>query len=145
MLYDMQLPPYLQQGGVPQELRLLVTKFRCSDHALAIERGRRRTPPVPRTDRVCPCCGGEGVRFGVVEDEGHFLFECTLYADLRVEYFELFQDYIPGVGQFPDTTDWDDPVARFLSHDTVRVGKFLRAAYALRLPYAQHVPWLAVG
>ena len=63
--------------------RRAITKLRLSSHHLNIETGRWRRPnPVPRAERRCRTCD-------VVEDEYHFLFECTLYK-------ESFTQVLPG-------------------------------------------------
>ena len=44
-------------------------------HRLHIESGRwNRAQPTPRENRLCSICN-------VLEDEFHFLFECSLYKD----------------------------------------------------------------
>lgn len=49
---------------------------------LEIEKGRFRKPPTPLNERICKLC-----ELNVVEDEHHFILDCTLYADLRDELF----------------------------------------------------------
>merc|ERR1712240_795106 len=48
-------------------IRSHVTKFRLSNHRLAIETGRHTTPKTPKEERFCQFCPGK------VEDEYHFL------------------------------------------------------------------------
>ena len=58
--------------------RRAMTKLRISDHPLEIEAGRyNRTPP---DDRLCIFCDKS---FMYVENEVHFVLECSLYKDLR--------------------------------------------------------------
>ena len=59
------------------EKRKSITKLRCSDHALAIEKGRHNK--LPRETRTCKVCIN-----GSVENEEHFLFDCKFYNDIRV-------------------------------------------------------------
>ena len=55
-----------------------MTKLRISDHPLQIEAGRyTRTPP---DDRICMFCNKK-VRY--IENEMHFVLECSLYNDMR--------------------------------------------------------------
>ena len=61
------------------KLRKLVSKFRCSDHKLEIEVGRRKN--VLADQRTCNIC------MNGVECEVHFLTECPLYNGLRLKYF----------------------------------------------------------
>ena len=60
-------------------LRKILTKFRCSDHVLEIEKGRHRKLDV--SERICQVCKCS------VETEMHFLQECPLYTQLREKYF----------------------------------------------------------
>ena len=70
--------PYLDY--VPNfNRRSILTKFRCSNHSLAIEKGRHRN--IPLENRICPVCKSN------VETETHFLQDCFLYKDLRTKYF----------------------------------------------------------
>ena len=54
-----------------------MTKSRVSSHRLEVEIGRWSRPvSTPFDERKCRICDK-------LEDEFHFLFECSLYADLR--------------------------------------------------------------
>ena len=61
--------------------RRSLTKFRLSNHDLAIETGRykQRNTETKKELRVCPLCN-DGI-----EDEIHFLFLCPLYKPIREE------------------------------------------------------------
>ena len=70
--------PYL--GHLPNfYARKIITKFRCSDHTLEIEKGRHKNIPVE--NRICPVCRSN------VETEIHFLQDCGEYNDPRTRYF----------------------------------------------------------
>ena len=56
-----------------------LAKFRCSSHNLRIELGRR--DKIERCEIFYIFCQKFG--FYDVKDEYHFLFSCTLYANLR--------------------------------------------------------------
>ena len=56
-----------------------LAKFRCSSHNLRIETGRK--DKIERCERLCIFC--QKIGFYDVEDEYHFIFSCTLYANLR--------------------------------------------------------------
>jgi len=61
-----------------------LTKIRVSSHRLTIETGRWEKPNViPRNERVCKECN-------TVEDEYHFVCECSLYVDLRCKYIPAY-------------------------------------------------------
>lgn len=70
--------------------RQLLTKYRLSDHQLAIERGRHRKSWLPREERVCAEC-----RSGSVETEEHFLLHCDKYTSLRDSLYSQIQHNTP--------------------------------------------------
>ena len=74
-------------------VRQQVTKFRLSAHRLAIETGRYIG--LHEEDRRCEFCPGR------VEDEVHFLFECTLLRHLRQRFLEPLISQIRGFEFFP--------------------------------------------
>ncbi len=55
-----------------------MTSLRISAHKLVIERVRYNRPPTPADQRLCPNC-----ETNQVEDEYHFLTQCSKYADDR--------------------------------------------------------------
>ena len=61
--------PYLH---LPRNLRIPLTRLRTSSHQLMTEIGRYHRPPIPVEDHLCPTCN-------VIEDEEHFMLECTQY------------------------------------------------------------------
>ena len=65
------------------EKRKLISKLRCSDHVLEIERGRHKPANTrkPVEERKCVYC-----EKGEVEDEKHFLYTCDLYTSIRLKY-----------------------------------------------------------
>ena len=62
--------------------RKALTRFRISAHTLAIERGRYTTPKTPVEQRICKHCPDK------VEDEMHFLMECSKYNEKRKILFD---------------------------------------------------------
>ena len=63
-----------------EKYRKAMSRLRMSSHRLEIETGRWRKPiSTPIEQRKCKFCN-------VLEDEFHFIIECTLYADLRRQY-----------------------------------------------------------
>lgn len=84
------MPRYVRHtGGIPFNHVKQLIRFRTGAHYLAIETGRWSNPPTPRSGRSCTKCTR-----GVVEDELHFLFECTAYSDIRQKYEgTLFQKF----------------------------------------------------
>ena len=57
-----------------------LTRFRLRNHCLAIETGDWDGTPIE--GRTCSTCEE-------VEDEAHFVFECTRYEDLRDQYIKV--------------------------------------------------------
>ena len=65
-----------------------LTKLRISAHKLEIENGRYNRKSV--ADRVCKKCN-----YNKVEDEIHFICECSLYNAERIRLFEYVNHKIP--------------------------------------------------
>ena len=86
---DYNLAPYLIQIKNYHQRKLL-TKYRLSDHNLAIEKGRHRQTWVCREHRICKHCNT-----GEIEDEGHFLTKCTKYHNIRETYYRKIEDICP--------------------------------------------------
>ena len=63
--------------------RKYFSRLRTSAHRLNIETGRHKRPPIPRESRTCNFCNNDSV-----EDECHFLLECTLTSELRSSLFK---------------------------------------------------------
>jgi hypothetical protein len=61
--------------------RRALTKLRTSSHSLSIETGRYTSPKTPANQRFCKVCDS----VDLVEDEYHFLLECSLYKEERKE------------------------------------------------------------
>ncbi len=65
-----------------RKYRVAFTKLRVCSHRLSIETGRWHKPfKIPFENRKCYACN-------VLEDEYHFLFECSLYNGLRLKYID---------------------------------------------------------
>ena len=66
-------------------LRCAYSRFRVSAHSLLVEVGRYGKFK-KRADRCCPFCTN------TVENESHFLLECSQYDTLRLKYFSAMSD-----------------------------------------------------
>ena len=55
--------------------RKLLTKFRCSNHQLEIEKGRHKK--TPKKERLCQLCAKQ------VETKKHYLTFCPLFKSIR--------------------------------------------------------------
>ena len=72
---------------MPEYLRIIVTRWRLSNHELRVETGRYVRPVLARDERTCSLCVSE------VEDEEHAIYHCPLYNTVRVKYAELLGRY----------------------------------------------------
>ena len=92
--------------NVPFHKRRMFTRLRISAHNLAIEKGRHMALP-KKPDIKCNFCGHVKTectcnRFkynrlchycNVVEDEAHFLLKCSIYNQVRTEFFTKISDF----------------------------------------------------
>ena len=67
-------------------MRKIISKIRCSDHQLEIEKGRHTK--IPREDRICNTCTK------AIEDGNHFLLECLTYKTLREMNDDNIRDFL---------------------------------------------------
>ena len=81
--------PYLTSALTRSE-RILITKLRTSDHDLEIEKGRRHKPVIPRENRFCKFCNNNQI-----EDEIHFIFECTTYEAQKSNFLRKCHNLFP--------------------------------------------------
>ena len=98
-------------------VRAQVTKFRLSNHKLAIETGRHKN--IPKELRFCPFCTNH------VETETHFLFYCPMYKMLRET---LTKD---NSGNFRHYTD-DQKLQQLLINTRKMTVTYIRKALDLR-------------
>ena len=80
--------PYLNVCGITK-FRYYLTRLCVSSHRLYIESGRWANP-VPVEDKKCNICYS-------LEDEYHFLLECSLYTDLRCQYIPRYFRFRPNM------------------------------------------------
>ena len=73
------LEPYLHEIKNIKD-RVSFTKLRLSNHQLMIEKGRHQK--INKNMCVCPFC------INKIEDELHFLLECTSFVEHRTEFFQ---------------------------------------------------------
>jgi len=99
------------------KFRRVYAKFRCSNHVLEIEQGRKNG--ILMENRICKLCERQGTI--VLEDEYHFLLKCSAYDNLRCRYSCLpqatnstFQDFINIMSS--DVADVIQDTASYLYH-----------------------------
>ena len=82
---EMDTEPFVK-CNLTKEKRSLIAQLRSGVLALAIESDRRNG--VPRDKRMCNHCKKD------VETECHFLFECELYRDERLQLYEKIPELL---------------------------------------------------
>ena len=88
-----RLQPYLISCNI-KKFRFSLSRLRVSAHRLKIESGRWARPnPIPVEQRKCNICE-------VLEDEYHFVLECSSYCDIRSKYIPLFYRRRPNMQKF---------------------------------------------
>ena len=78
-------PNCLYDSYVSDSCRTVITRWRLSNYDLAIETGRYERPMIERDQRICRTCL-------VREDEEHVFFSCPLYANIRREHPNIFNE-----------------------------------------------------
>ena len=86
-LIDLRYNHIIYNSFLPEYLRVIITRWRLSNHDLRIETGRYIRPILPRNMRVCSVCVDS------VEDEEHALYHCQLYDDVRRKFRNLLDQY----------------------------------------------------
>ena len=75
--------------AMPQHMYQNTARFRLGCWPLLMNTARKRsTGRLPRHERCCPECMNRGIH--AVEDEMHVVFECPTYADLRLQFNNLY-------------------------------------------------------
>jgi len=87
--------PYLQAVNI-SKYRINLSQFHMSSHRLCIETGRWHRPiQTPISERICHVCT-------TLEDEYHFVLECSLYLNLRKKFIPPYYWKKPSVFKFID-------------------------------------------
>ena len=100
--------------------RSLFAQFRCGILPLQIEVGRFRN--LQLHERICPICNSD------VEDEIHFLCQCSLYNHLRASLFQSAYDEEPNFAHM----DLVDKFVYLMTYQQKNVIKYLSKAVPLR-------------
>ena len=66
--------------------RLIIMRWRLSNHKLRIETGRYERPFIPRKEILCLECG-------ILEDEQRIIFDCPLYDNIRLPFRNYLSSY----------------------------------------------------
>ena len=108
-----------------KKYRNALSRLRCSSHMLEVERGRHARPKVEYENRLCPKCN-------VVEDEIHFITQCSLYNKNRNEMFDKLTQVYPYIVAL---SNQDFFKFLFLNKDPLvlnALGKFTFRAFGIR-------------
>ena len=97
--------------------RIAFTRLRTNNHNLAIETGRWTQQPIE--NRRCKMCN-------VLEDEFHFLFECSLYNGLRESLLPRMYYLRPNMLKFKEIMSISNP--KLLN----KLSKFTYLAFNIR-------------
>jgi len=100
---NLQTPYYLNDIKIKKH-RIYLTKLRTSSHALRIETGRWKKPnKEPLQERICTTCN-------VLDDEYHFIMECSLHSNLRRTYIPRTYTERPSMYKFINMLMSEDSV-----------------------------------
>ena len=117
---DIGMEDYLAEiRSVP--VRVQLSKFRLSNHTLAIEVGRHQG--IEAGLRFCPFCDE------VVECEVHFLTSCPIYSHLRAPLYEKIQCIFP---TFPHLPNKDKYTIILNNSNNMHVASFIHKSLELR-------------
>ena len=83
--------------NVPYFKRKYFSMLRAACLPIAIETGRFAKPPIPLSQRICTFCN-----MNCVEDEEHFLMNCSLYSDIRGTLVDMANAKLPGFSDLND-------------------------------------------
>jgi hypothetical protein len=85
---DLCPEPYVTSIS-PRHYRKSTIRLRACNLPLAIEAGRYAKPSVPLENRRCPFCPS------CIEDETHFISNCSFYHDIMYDVFTIASFYDP--------------------------------------------------
>ena len=90
--------------------RMMITRWRLSNHNLKIEKGRYTVPITPHEKRLCVVCM-------VLEDEFHALFHCKVHGSDRIRFKVILERYTSVHAILnPRSTDDACRIASYLRH-----------------------------
>ena len=119
---NFRFQPYLYQVTL-YKFRSALTRLRVSAHRLSVETGRWHKPrAITYNERKCIFCNQ-------LEDEFHFLLECSLYNDLRRKYIKKYFWNNPSIPKFVDLLSSDN------EHMNVNIAMFVQKGFEKRKQY----------
>ena len=98
--------------------RIILTRWRLSNHNLKIETGRYTRPYTERSDRICTVCNS-------LEDEKHVIYLCPRYNDIRLQQTTLLER-LPTIAELLNPGDTDMKETASLLHSIEKRRKELK-------------------
>ena len=90
-----QFQPYLEKINI-SKFQKVFSRLRMSSHRLEIEAGRWARPnSIPLDERKCRTCNA-------IEDEYHFVIECSLFKEIRSKFIHKYYWKRPSMFKFVD-------------------------------------------
>lgn len=80
--------------------RAPLCNLHISTHKLTIEVGRHTRPKIKAEKRYCKFC-----KDGSIEDEKHFIINCSIYEAERSKFFKELCKILPGITQLASDPD----------------------------------------
>ena len=96
--------------------RKYIAMMRLSAHNLFIETGRFSNPRILPEQRICKHCN-----LCQVEDEMHFILQCSKYNDIRRAFFNQVSDLL--CSDFIDMTEEQKLIYLFCHNDKIVINK----------------------
>ena len=87
---------------MPEHKRIVITRWRLSNHRLRIETGRYEVPSLAQHLRLCFHCA-------TLEDENHAIFICPLYETIRTIYIQYLNNY-PSIEKVFNPSNMQDAI-----------------------------------
>ena len=120
---EFNVEPYLIIS-MNRKCRSYVAQFRCGILPLKIETGRFSTQYVPEQNRICSFCESNSI-----ENEYHFVFDCSLYNELRNDFIHNVYSINPDIRFYSR----DNKIKYFMSRQYIKLfSNFVRDAFELR-------------
>ena len=111
---------YLMSGLTWAQKRS-IAKLRTGNHSLRIETGRHSRPRLPAEQRLCLTCNSNIS----IEDERHFISECSAYSDIRGRY--LLRNSESG-----DAVNFIECMSVQHYGDLVQLAEYIKEAWIIR-------------
>ena len=90
-----QFQPYLEKINI-SKFQKVFSRLRMSSHRLEIEAGRWARPnSIPLDEKKCRTCNA-------IEDEYHFVIECSLFKEIRSKFIHKYYWKCPSMFKFVD-------------------------------------------